>query len=143
MRAMRIIILFIVFGLCASMQMHAQVFSKLPEKQRNEQLTKIARNVYHSAALKKYYTEYGESGKVEISSYNIKSEKAACNLTGNKKYGHLQYIVKIYSQPNEKRDYSFPIANVYISDTAGKAWQIKMGNDNMYYDRSNTAEAFK
>lgn len=125
------------------LQTQAQVFSKLSEKQRNQKLIKIARNVYRHAELKKYHDKYGESGKAEISSYKITAPDAIEKQIDGKKLGQLQYIVYLYSTTNNEWNLSYKIVKVYISDTAGKAWLVTTNNDNMTIAYWDIPEPFK
>lgn len=137
---------FILLLLAATIGLNAQAqtFSKLSEKQRTEKLTKIARNVYRHPMLKKYHDTYGENGKFEITSYKIDAKDVDQTKIGGKNLGRLQYVVYLYSKNGCMGvDGPFRIVRVYISDTAGKAWRVTMGCDNITYDYSVTKELFK
>ena len=121
----------------------AQTFSTMSENERNAKLTQIALKVYKAKKISKYYSNYGYSGKYEITPFNKGvDENDKASIERDKILGKLQYIVKLYSKPGAKWG-SFTIAKVYVSDKSGKAWSIMFGNDNMVYSYWNCPEPFK
>lgn len=116
--------------IAGSQSVLGQTFSSMDETQRQTELTKIALTIYKNPKFSKYYSKYGYCGRSEISTYNIKGEGEDKD---RKEYlGTQQYVVKLYCKKGADWG-EFPIAKVYVSDKAGKAWMIRFGNDNMMF----------
>ncbi len=126
--------------IAGSQSVLGQTFSSMDETQRQTELTKIALTIYKNPKFSKYYSKYGYCGRSEISTYNIKGEG---DDKARKEYlGTQQYVVNLYCKKGADWG-ELPIAKVYVSDKAGKAWMIRFGNDNMMFPYWNFPEIFK
>ena len=131
-------LLFAAGSQCAS----AQTFSKMSETNRNAELTKIARKIYHSKVFERYYKLFGDNGKSKVTSYTIVEELKKTDMAYGRNIGKLQYRVSLYSLPRKDLG-SIAAVKVIISDKTGEAWYIRFDSDGIVYTRWNTPEAFK
>lgn len=121
---------------------NAQTFSKMSEKKRNAELTKIARKLYHSKAFESYYKLFGDNGKSKVTSYKIVEKLKETDRGYGSGIGELQYRVDLYSLPRKELG-SFAAFHVIVSDKTGEAWYIRLDRTGIIYNRWDNPEVFK
>jgi hypothetical protein len=137
-------ILFIVAMGMYSVNAGAQTFSKMSESKRNTELIKIAEKVYKSKKFAQYYNDKtygGNHGEPTVKSLMLTN--SISSFSKQHDVGKLQYIVTLYmkqkvnkykSTPGNKVYFDrLPSARVYISDKFGKAWMVKLFDNNIMY----------
>ena len=114
-----------------SMNANAQTFSKMPEKQRNRVLIKMAREFYRKPKFKSWYKDFRDNGKATVSTFNANPTKS--RLTEFHDVGELQYVVKLYTKSKGiGGSREFPATSVYISDLLGKAYYICLADNTVF-----------